>query len=457
MAVQVRGFESADASFGTTFSIAKPAGVQAGDLLLLQVGYSNSERDAFPVGAWTRVRYMTGITESLPDGHQIWKKTAGASEPDSYVVEFSSYETCSIGVVALYSDGSYPLLVDASATLTTPIDSTDRLCPGVTTHYDDGMLLCFYELESATDSDWAPAAGMTEAWSREPLVGIYLMYEALGAAGPTGSRIASGFATADATVLAITIAVAEYIVVPEVPHRYGTQILVDQWAFASQSNLAELAMGNEAIEVTVVGHPGHQYTTIRGDGSLHHRGFFSGAGAGYLQEEMYSRLGADQTVHAALLLGTGDVGCPAYVLPNNQNRQLAIAAPAKSVITVEGTWSQGNGMKRGRRVFSGALSAPGAQAGVNFGRAGDDGGFAYLFVQGIVGSASGATLTIESHTDGTFSGAAIEGTFTFSAVGAYEIELSGIVNRHIRANLTSLGGATAISCYVIVCVRGVTF
>jgi hypothetical protein len=48
------------------------------------------------------------------------------------------------------------------------------------------------------------------------------------------------------------------------------------------------------------------------------------------------------------------------------------------------------------------------------------------------------------------------GTFTLTAVGAYEINFTGTVNRWLRLAITSMGGATALDMMACACVRGVT-
>jgi hypothetical protein len=78
-----------------------------------------------------------------------------------------------------------------------------------------------------------------------------------------------------------------------------------------------------------------------------------------------------------------------------------------------------------------------------------------LFVTTITGSATNADIDVES--SATQAGVyASEGTLTFSAVGAYAIDLTGTVNRWVRINTTDLGGATSFAVIVAVAVDGVT-
>jgi hypothetical protein len=130
-------------------------------------------------------------------------------------------------------------------------------------------------------------------------------------------------------------------------------------------------------------------------------------------------------------------------------------APAKSLMTLNGAWAKGRGGSRGIRVFSGSISGTGNATSVDLGSAGSNGGKAYLFVQSITGSATNASFKVQSST--TEGGAyADEGTFTVSAVGGYEVTMSGTVNRWVRLNTSSMGGATGFTVVLVVCVSGVT-
>ena len=78
-----------------------------------------------------------------------------------------------------------------------------------------------------------------------------------------------------------------------------------------------------------------------------------------------------------------------------------------------------------------------------------------MFVTTITGSATNAAIKVQSAaTEG--GSYADEGTFTFSAIGAYAVTLSGTVDRWVRINTTDLGGATSFVVNAIVCVNGVT-
>lgn len=235
-----------------------------------------------------------------------------------------------------------------------------------------------------------------------------------------------------------------------------TTILVDEWNLSGHSNQVTLQLNNDRIDVTPF-ESDDVFIQNPAAATLQHNGYLSQAApAGGLEEAIYSRLGSSEG-YVAVLLGTNTVGCATYVLPRNGAQNLQVQAPVKNVITVQGAWGAGTGVVRGRRVFSGTINATGAKPGVDFTAAGTAGGHAYLFVQAIAGTATDAEIDVESDTDSGFGTAASEGTFTFSAVGVYAIALSGTVNRHIRINTTSLGGATSFDVYAVVAIDGVTY
>ena len=233
-----------------------------------------------------------------------------------------------------------------------------------------------------------------------------------------------------------------------------TRILVDQFDFSGVSNSVDVAINSEEFDVTAFQDEGNVFLTGVSGGTITQNGYFDGGAAGGYEAEVYSRLGSTTGSIVAVLFGTQTTGCPAYVLPGTDAREMTIASPVNGIVTLNGTWGEGSGIRRGRRVFDGTISATGAQTAIDFGAAGSTGGAAYVFVQAITGSASNATIVVQSSSNNsTFDN---EGTATFSAVGVQTVALSGTVNRYIRLNCTSLGGATSFSVVGVVCVNGVT-
>lgn len=233
------------------------------------------------------------------------------------------------------------------------------------------------------------------------------------------------------------------------------QLLVDEFDFSGDTAGFDVAVSMSEEECTTLGAQAAEYVPILPNLQISHNGYLTGvSNPGTIEAELSTRLGVSGS-YVAALLGTHETACPAYV-QNTFGAQMNIQAPARSLITLNGSWGVGHGGARGIRIFSGTISATGAQTAVDLGSAGSAGGIAFLFVRSITGSASNAAIAVQSSTTqaGTYSD---EGTFTFSAVGAYAVNMSGTVNRWLRLNATSLGGATNLTVVGIACVKGVTY
>lgn len=233
------------------------------------------------------------------------------------------------------------------------------------------------------------------------------------------------------------------------------RLLVDEFDFSGDTAGFTVTVAMAEQENTTLQATAMVYTPILPSMMLEHNGYLSTIGAaGDMEQELKAVLGVGG-VYAAVLLGTDVAACPAYVLDGTFGQTLTFAAPATGLLTLNGAWGKGNGGHRGIRIVEATLDAVAAGTAYDLGAAGSAGGEAYLFVQSITGTATGADIDVESSATegGTY---ASEGTFTFSAVGSYKISLSGTVNRWLRVNVTDLGGATDFTVVCVVCVDGVT-
>ena len=239
-----------------------------------------------------------------------------------------------------------------------------------------------------------------------------------------------------------------------------TRLLVNEFDFSSQSNSLEVSLENGREDVTTFQTTGKEFLTTDTEGTISQQGYFADVIAGQFEAEIQESIDNGESLYVAALFGTNTDACPAYVARATETSGLTVGAQVPGVITLSGEWFQGLGVLRGLRVWTGTFSATGAQtspAYIDLGAVGTAGGRAWLFVQTITGSATNATITLQSDTVNTFAAAATECTFTFSAVGGYEQALSGTVNRYLRANCTSKGGATSFVVVVIAAVSGVTY
>lgn len=232
-----------------------------------------------------------------------------------------------------------------------------------------------------------------------------------------------------------------------------THFYIDQFVFSGDSNGLDLAVTVDKLDATCFQDSGKVYVQSKPDAVLSQQGLFS-AGTDSLEEEIYTRLGTGTSIVAAMF-GTDTTACAAYVLPDTAANQYNVSAAVGSLIAVETEWSNGaTQLQRGKRTYSGTASATGAQTSIDLGSAGSSGGTAYLFVTGVTGTATGASIKLQSSAnDSTFDD---EATFTVNGLGAQSATLSGTVNRYLRANVVGLGGATNITFTLIACVNGVT-
>lgn len=239
-----------------------------------------------------------------------------------------------------------------------------------------------------------------------------------------------------------------------------TKILIDEWDLSGQSNSVGITADVAVLDYVTFQNCYQQRVPGLPMSAIQHNGYFSGPGAGEMEEELHARLGSGNDVIVGVILGTSLAAPVGYCLRTAFGQQLRLNAPVAELLTVEGNWT-GNtaeGLQRGLQVaFATAEDSTGAVgSGADFGAAGSAGGRAFLFLQDIEGTATDAEILIESDSASNFGTAATEGTFTVSAVGGYSVALSGTVGRYIRANINDLGGADSLTFLIVVCVEGVT-
>jgi hypothetical protein len=232
--------------------------------------------------------------------------------------------------------------------------------------------------------------------------------------------------------------------------------------FSGVSNSLEVTRTAERLDDTVF--QAATATTIAGDvsGSIVQNGY------AHITEDENTKLAvhlgaaiSDATpLTVAALFMTDIAACPADVARNTNASKMATAGSASGLMTLNGEWPQGEGLVRGLRVWSGTISATGAQtspAYIDLGAVGTAGGYAWLFVRAITGTATNASVLLQSDDNTGFTSAGTEGTFTFSSTGVVEVALSGTVDRYVRLSTSSMGGATNFAVTAIVAVSGVTY
>lgn len=237
-------------------------------------------------------------------------------------------------------------------------------------------------------------------------------------------------------------------------HGRYTRILLDEFDFSGVNNTAEVSISSDSVDVTPFQATAKEYVVMGADGSIVHNGYYVGSTSSDLETALQSRM-STSTSTAAVLLGTSAASYPAYIVPSTGTKEMKLNGSTGAVVTLNGSYHSGSGIRRGIVLYRGTLSSTGAQTFVDMGSAGSNGGYVHVFVQTITGTASSAAIKFQSATSsgGTY---ADEATVTFSAVGAHSGTMSGTVDRYMKINCSSLGGATSFLVVAVACVNGVT-
>jgi hypothetical protein len=224
-------------------------------------------------------------------------------------------------------------------------------------------------------------------------------------------------------------------------------IWVDQHDFSAATSQIDLTFEVGEGERTSLASDAQEFLPLLPKISVQQNGYFEGVLPAGFAAELQARF-AQRNAILTVLVDRSDPACIAYVLPDATGMEMAFAAPANNLTTLNGKWGTSANAVRGRRIFDGTLTATGEQPSIDLGAGTLDRGLAVVHVASITGAALNAELTVESSADNlTFTD---EGAITLSAPGAYTLSLTGAVSRYLRLNCTDLGGATAIRCLAIV-------
>ena len=239
------------------------------------------------------------------------------------------------------------------------------------------------------------------------------------------------------------------------------RIFVDQYDFSLDTNGITIDFETPVLESSTF-----QACDIQKQPSLNgvvikQNGYFDDGAEGGLDKEINDRLGVAGNFIVTTIIGTDQTIPVAYSMNYAFAKSLNLNTPVVELITINAEWvsqgTDGRAAFRGYQVYYGTLSATGAVTGIDFGAAVSAGGKAFLHIVTITGTATNAQIKIQSDSASNFATAADEGTFTFSAVGTQTVDLSGTVNRYVRANVVTLGGATSFLVALVVCTNGGTY
>lgn len=236
-------------------------------------------------------------------------------------------------------------------------------------------------------------------------------------------------------------------------------VVIDEFIFNSSVSEAGFAYTVDELETTNLASTGKEYIPNVADPTLTINGFLTGGAADGYEAEMNARKGVSGTNVLYIPVRTV-TATPVRVIPDASLMGLDYASPINGLMTLNGTIRPSGAHYRGMLVcYNVTVSGTGDGTSIDLGSAGSAGGYGYLHVHtiddDISGTASSASFKIQSSSDD--SSFADEGTFTVSATGAFSATMSGTVNRYIRLNTASMGGASSFTVTLIACVSGVTY
>ena len=193
-----RAATSNETSASSSLTIGKPAGTQAGDVMVAAIAIRPNTASITASG-WTLVRRINN-TNTNPNSLAVYYKVAGSSEPSSYTFSLSSH-TGAVGGIRTFTNVDTSAPVDAEAGQNTS-NGTTHSAPSVTTHYANDMIVTSHAFSSS--ASFTPPSGMTEAFEiaseaipssgGESMEGNYQLQVAIGS---TGSKTATASNDAD--------------------------------------------------------------------------------------------------------------------------------------------------------------------------------------------------------------------------------------------------------------------
>ena len=187
-AVSHRSFTCGQSGSTTTLTLAKPAGVQTGDVLVASVGFANSATVATPSG-WTQV---PGLRGTVGSGQELvtWYRVAGASEPASYTFTAGSGTDAISGGISAYTgvDTAAPIAGTPGQTIQGNLTTSDTL-PNSNGTAAGSMRISAAGSDDGTNATYS--AGLTQMCDERNETGIDIStstaYEPTGA-GTTATR-----------------------------------------------------------------------------------------------------------------------------------------------------------------------------------------------------------------------------------------------------------------------------
>jgi hypothetical protein len=182
---------------GTT--VARPAGVVAGDLLLATLEVDADPATVTAPAGWTRLLDTVAGAGTAKVFHaQLWYKLAGASEPASYAWTIGGGAYTDIGVLA-YTNVNQASPIDVSSGRDAGTTSQPTTSAVTTGFANDIVVASFVNYDFGT---WTPGSGTTARYSFDSVLAEDVL---VAAAGPVTARTATNTASGPTTAQVVAI------------------------------------------------------------------------------------------------------------------------------------------------------------------------------------------------------------------------------------------------------------
>jgi hypothetical protein len=244
---------------------------------------------------------------------------------------------------------------------------------------------------------------------------------------------------------------------------YQSRLLVDGFDLSSNTSGATFTTDTTVLEYSNFQTAAVSKIAGNAGAIIEHKGYFTGGAAGSVEKVIKDRLATTDTVYTSVVFGTSETRPWFYTLDPTYSDGLTFDMPVEELLMVSGKWQQMGRTVAGYLLYTGTISGTGASTALDFLTAGAAGGLAYVHITAVVGTATSAAIQIQSATDSIFTTPNTRGTATFSGnstTGKQAVRVSlgsGTVDRYLRINTTSMGGATSFTVVALVGVSGVTY
>lgn len=227
------------------------------------------------------------------------------------------------------------------------------------------------------------------------------------------------------------------------------RIIFDWYDISGDTTEFEISTTIDEIESAVLTSTGVEYSPLQPNSQLSINGYLGGIQAGF--EHVLNSTLDDGTRHVALILNYSSIPAISYIFERAFLLDRNWSGSVSDLLTLNGTVKGRGGAKRGACVYyNEGASATGAETGVQVvGIANNDNGRVFFFLHTATGITGNVVVDIQSSIDGVGSWTTIA-TFSLDEVRSDVDTTITYTGPYIRANITNMGGASAITYSVIV-------